>query len=432
MAEVQENPLDAGGYTAPMMSPEEIEAMTVPFGQISERLPAVLEEYGVAIVAGVISEPDLTALEKAFSADIMELVDSTQVELTSDPVVSAACHQLREGGVHACPLQTGLALGKGNGFLLDRCLPHGSMAWAVRRHENVHAVFRVLYPGSTDLVTSLDATFFTPASHPPASFAEFAAHCDQNKHDTRLNLGDCDIYQGVLYVWPSLEDGSCSTTVVWPGSHRNIWPMMMAHGGFEKQGEKGRHYCEIRHMCAAGMPSRELPAAREIAKGWARDARRVVVPAGGLLLWNSRTLHTGWGGGPRLAQAVCLEPIERRSDEQRLAKLRLAALGLPSTHWASVAMQHDMCLRKPGVFGGAAHATETKTGVGNDDPDQVLLPLKPCIQPVALARNADMSMEGPLAGLVRVKFSYVGMWKASSELKDVLESSVTNEYSRFL
>ena len=38
----------------------------------------------------------------------------------------------------------------------------------------------------------------------------------------------------------------------------------------------------------------------------------------GLLLWDSRTVHQGWRGGPRLAQPICWEPRERRSQARRL------------------------------------------------------------------------------------------------------------------
>merc|ERR1712070_272260 len=75
--------------------------------------------------------------------------------------------------------------------------------------------------------------------------------------------------------------------------------------------------------------------------------RRVPCPAGSLLLWDSRTIHQGWSGGPRLAQPICYEPKERRTPEARLRKLLACANGLPTTHsstegrisWAKDAQQ---------------------------------------------------------------------------------------------
>merc|ERR1719433_2147764 len=91
------------------------------------------------------------------------------------------------------------------------------------------------------------------------------------------------------------------------------------------------------------MAHMEPGAARErLVHGWEEHSRRVPVPAGALLLFTSRTTHQGWSGGPRLAQPVCWEPRARRDEAMRERKLRLAALGLPSTHWASLALPHEL------------------------------------------------------------------------------------------
>merc|ERR1712050_258819 len=79
-----------------------------------------------------------------------------------------------------------------------------------------------------------------------------------------------------------------------------------------------------------------------LIQGWQAHGRRIPVPAGALLLWTSRTTHQGWSGGPRLAQPLCWEPRSRRDGIMRERKLRLAALGLPSTHWASLALPHEL------------------------------------------------------------------------------------------
>merc|ERR1719356_604913 len=95
----------------------------------------------------------------------------------------------------------------------------------------------------------------------------------------------------------------------------------------------------IQRRIAEGKPHFSLisslapgDARDRLIRGWEAGARRMPVPAGGLLLWTSRTTHQGWRGGPRLAQPVCMEPRARRSNEALERKLRLAALGLPSTH----------------------------------------------------------------------------------------------------
>jgi hypothetical protein len=80
----------------------------------------------------------------------------------------------------------------------------------------------------------------------------------------------------------------------------------------------------------------------EMNQGWLRNARRVTVPAGGLLLWSSRLTHQGWSGGPRLGHLVCWEPKERRTETARVRKVALSLLGLPSTHCGRVSVNVTM------------------------------------------------------------------------------------------
>jgi hypothetical protein len=92
---------------------------------------------------------------------------------------------------------------------------------------------------------------------------------------------------------------------------------------------------------------RDSGASAALRAEFIAGARRVPVPAGGLLLWSSRTMHQGHAGGARLAVPVCWEPVERRSSEARLRKARLVASGLPTTHWASLAYQHEVADVEP-------------------------------------------------------------------------------------
>lgn len=405
-----------------MMSEEELARITVPFGAVSTQLRGVLDAHGAAIVTGVIpSQDELSALEAEFAEDLRELVDVEGVR-EAPPAVQEAYRRFLEHGPRAFPDLATRRLTLAAGFCVKRCLSQGRFAWRVRRHPNVQAVYRAIYPGSGALVSSTDVTFFTSAEQPPAESNEFSAHVDQNAHDVRPGLADWESYQGVLYVWPSGADGGSSTTVVWTGSHRTVWPEMMEDDSFVDSGSAGFHYSEIRDMG-------DTDAARRLAAGWACHARRAVVPAGGLFLWNSRTVHTGWRGGPRLAQTVCFEPASRRSRGERLAKLRLAALGLPSTHWASTGMQHDIVLGDEGYIANltwdgdeeAESGTVTAAGVG--------LPLRPAIRPMPLAADADLQ---ELADLVDVDYKFTGMWEAPEESAELLEASVGEEYKSML
>jgi len=193
---------------------------------------------------------------------------------------------------------------------------------------------------------------------------------------------------------------------------------MMQDQHFVDTGSVGMHYSEIKEMS-------DEEQAERLAGAWQHEARRVIVPEGALLLWNSRTVHTGWKGGPRLAQTVCLEPAQQRPENERVAKYRLAALGLPSVHWARAAMQHDMSLNSLGVF--EYRRVEAEDGDGH--PDTVVLPLRPAIRPAALAEDADM--EG-LSKLVRVHFKNVGMWDPIEGSASLLEASIKEDFKKFL
>jgi len=134
-----------------------------------------------------------------------------------------------------------------------------------------------------------------------------------------------------------------------------------------KRGEKGKHFSRI----IEDLKSEEL--SQRLSDRWRRESRRVTAPAGSLLLWSSRTLHQGWSGGPRLAQPVCWEPVGRRSDRAFEKKLRLAALGLPSTHWASLGIPHTLVAPKP-----------SPPSIARKTEDGIALPLKSTLSPATL------------------------------------------------
>jgi hypothetical protein len=203
---------------------------------------------------------------------------------------------------------------------------------------------------------------------------------DHNSNDKRFFddegqvVGDWEVYQGLLYVW-SAEGEHASTTVVLPGSHKATYEAMMSDQNIVGSGRKGKHFCQI-----SNLSQKELSLALE--QEWASSAGRVPVPTGALFLWSSRTLHQGWSGGPRLAQPVCWEPIGRRDEAALDRKLRLAALGLPSTHWGSLGIPHYL------VRPELCAPTAPKEGKSDED---VELPLKPSIQLASLRPGVNVS-----------------------------------------
>ena len=359
-------------WTARIMSCEELALITVPIGEVRAALLPTLRTYGVALVTGVVSEAEAIGLENDFARDVnalladpMPIGDGTckgrcnngkpcrVTEHTSGfqrkcalPLQYGAnyCTQHAPSIVerdntitrtplplNAWPVELARLLGVGGTFGYAACargLPGGLFSWGCRTHANVRKCFGILHD-TDDLVTSLDNAFFAPTTSMGATRNAFWPHVDIN---TTIP-GTTACFQGVLYVW-SAEGATAASTVVLPGSHTDYFETMM-HGAKPKAG----HWVTVR-----SMP--DMEERQEVIDAWREKARRVPAPIGSLLLWDSRTLHQGWSGGARLAQAVCWEPREHRSEAALDRKLLLAARGLPSTHWASLGMPHR-CQTRP-------------------------------------------------------------------------------------
>lgn len=363
---------------SPLLSAKEKEVYTVAFEDIGAKLKDVLERHGTAIVTGVASAEECRDLERRFASDLAELVDLDVAKGQGAASLEAA--KLAASDAKRWPLPALSLIGP-----MERCqsrgLPHGSFAWGARMLPRVRRVYAVLHD-TEELVSSCDNSFFAPPAHRKEAANRVLAHVDQNAYDDRFkdergrNLGEWDVYQGILYVWGSVEEHA-STTVVWPGSHKAPYDTMMADDKVQKAGKQGRHFTQINSM------GNRAEAGRLMA-GFNEASRRLVAPAGSLVLWSSKTVHQGWRGGPRLAQPVCWEPVARRPPEARERKLRLCALGLPSTHWASLGLPHSLL----GAGPGPDSATDGKLAKGGKT-----IPLRASLQPRPLvdgAKVADM------------------------------------------
>jgi len=185
------------------------------------------------------------------------------------------------------------------------------------------------------LSVGLDCVFFRGAGAAAADANLEWLHVDQN-HCTGL---DWPCAQGALYVWPSAGE-ACSTTVVWPGSHVTAYERLMADPlAVERGRSPGGQSVKLRELRLLGTREELL---REALAG----SRRLPCPAGSLLLWDSRTVHQGWAGGPRLAQPVCWEPRKRRDQAALRRKLWMCAAGVPSSHSSTEGRVHGMATRE--------------------------------------------------------------------------------------
>lgn len=389
----------------PVLSPAKTAQITVPFAEIEGgRLNRVLEEYGCAIVSGVAAPDECARLEGLFAADLADLVDTDAARRAGGNVAHAADKALED--VRAWPLESLSLLGK-----IDRCqlrgLPHGRFAWGCRLLTNLRRCYEVIHD-TPDLVSSCDNPFFAPDAYAEAAQNRSWPHVDHNCHDNRFFdaqgcvVGRWEVFQGLLYVWSS-EGTHASTTVVLPGSHRTLYDALMQDPTMVARGRKGDHFTQLSKASNSGLVS-------SLQDQWWADAARVPVPRGGLFLWSSKTMHQGWSGGPRLAQPVCWEPVGRRDESALDRKLRLAALGLPSTHWASLGIPHTLVAPEP-----SAPSEAWQQG------GRIWLPARACIHPASLREGFSVAeMFRTLAGC---------SWDARlpADLRKLLEECLVDE-----
>eukprot|EP01062_Namystynia_karyoxenos_P004250 TRINITY_DN114_c0_g1_i1.p1 TRINITY_DN114_c0_g1~~TRINITY_DN114_c0_g1_i1.p1 ORF type:complete len:533 (+),score=160.93 TRINITY_DN114_c0_g1_i1:86-1684(+) len=324
-------PAEAGQVCFPVMSPAELAPLTLPASAPPEQLRAVLERWGACLVTGVLGPADCAAMEQLWHSDLLQLADEERAREEDDPGVLAAYGGLRDGGPAQWPRDWDRELGWK--FASQRGTPHGSFAWAARLHPGVRRVFADIFDTTPDqLAVGLDNTFWAAADAPAARANKEWLHCDQN-HNTKMTWR---AVQGVVYVWPS-EGDSCSTTVVWPGSHLpEVYSQVMGDPHAKERGKSmGGQLVQLNRLLDPDRRERLLRAALS-------GARRMPCPAGSLLLWDSRTIHQGWAGGPRLAQPVCWEPRERRCERALRRKLWMCAAGAPSSHSSSEGRVHAL------------------------------------------------------------------------------------------
>eukprot|EP00927_Polykrikos_kofoidii_P073430 TRINITY_DN69469_c0_g1_i1.p1 TRINITY_DN69469_c0_g1~~TRINITY_DN69469_c0_g1_i1.p1 ORF type:complete len:450 (+),score=67.70 TRINITY_DN69469_c0_g1_i1:66-1352(+) len=382
-------------------------SLTIKYEDIASGLNEMLAQKGVAIVTGILDAADIVKLQAALKQDLEELIDMNALAKADDSVRDA-WERVGLTGLNSWP-QASLKDMGGLGRFQNRGLPHGRFAWMARTHPKVRRVYELIH-GTTDLVSSCDNSFVSNHLQSMAVTNSNWPHVDQNDNETRFPCKEWDVYQGLLYVWSS-ESAHASTTVVWPESHKSYDDYVLDPNIKRRISEGKPHFSPIRCL--------EPGAARDrLIRGWEEHSRRMPVPAGGLLLWSSRTTHQGWSGGPRLAQPVCWEPRDRCDALMRERKLRLAALGLPSTHWASLALPHelsDLCRDDPVDAVGAA------------DHEGIRFPLRRSIRSQALDAKADPEeiwrrLQAPASD-----------WFAplAEETKAFLEASISDTYKEF-
>lgn len=347
-------------FSCPLLSEDELRAVSLSYKNDSldaSTLHAILDEYGFCVVTDVLSTEVIQAMEDLLKRDLNSLIDHEAIYRTMSPSAQAVYEHARDGGIAHWPAESLSECYAGKqGFLCKRGLAHSEAAWRCR--FRVRKIYEQLH-GSTDLVSSFDAIFASNNNGNNAKIAENEAwpHVDRSEYDPMIpNFDEWQVYQSILYLWSSQHENA-STTVVWPKSHKLYDATYPPH---HPDARSSSHFCKL-------LDIKDATVRDSMYQAWCQQARRVPVPAGGCILWTSQTTHQGWTAGPRLAVPVCWEPRSRRSETVRRRKMLLAALGLPTTHWASLGRTH-------------AHkaAPEAVAGIDmrDNNPDTVAFPLK--------------------------------------------------------
>lgn len=353
----------------PLFTPQEMDKYSIDFAETESKLHEVMKEHGFCIVNNVLTSAEVDAAIALWGADLRSVCDFKTMnnflaspcklggeECTSEMIEAVTCasntinastdRQLPEVWPGRCAE---------NQQYNSYSLPQGRFAWNMRCNSRARRVFEVLYGVSgSELVVGMDYVFFAPRGVRPEVWDWVWGHADQNTSEAQVR--DWMVYQSVLPVW-DLMDASVSTTVIWPGSHTHIFDTLMQCEGLECVGQ----YVELSRL--------QGPEGARVNERYVREARRVPLRAGSMIVWNSRTIHQGWRKGPRLAMPLCWEPAHRRDRQAFNRKVFMAASGLASTHWASLGRLHNTSLaksRKPwplAVRGGAEDVVAPLRGV---------------------------------------------------------------------
>lgn len=206
---------------------------------------------------------------------------------------------------------------------------HQEHAWFIRTNPRLQAVFKGLW-GTEHLVTSFDGSCFIPKECTRKD--SIWTHSDQSP---LLNAHIC--YQGLV----SLTNNEERTLVVYDRTHLYHHQYFVGKGALSKANWQRIDPNDVEMMA---------------------DKKRVLrVPAGSLVLWDSRTFHQNQYGAPeseeRIVQYVCYLP---KNDPQNTATMQRKRLQYFETrrttsHWPYPIRVNGL---QPRTFGDSSRAID--------------------------------------------------------------------------
>ena len=220
------------------------------------------------------------------------------------------------------------------GYSTTKGMPQSKGAWAVRKNPKVREIFGLIHQTDPkDLAVSNDVVYTNMVSR-TSEPTSCCAHVTQND---AIKVGSKLSVQGVFHLTDCLTSDTANTAV-WIGSHHEeiYRPLQQAIVPNTKTDHE---------MYLWDLPEKLKD---QYHQGWIKHARQVPVPAGAMLLFNSRCIHQCYNttGGYRVAVPISWEPKSIRDQhpdgrKMLINKLRQVLQGQPTTHWGSLGITNE-------------------------------------------------------------------------------------------
>jgi len=268
-----------------------------------------LDEFGFAVVGGVLTEAERTAFMDAFWA-----------------AASLRCPALdRNDPATWTPENTEWRGTYGAGQYKHYGMAQEAHVWIVRQNAVIRRVFEQAVFGGDECVVSLDgcAALFAPC------VSKLKLHVDLVPGIAGHNFGSVQASYNLFPVQTNAEGKAGAGFVCVPGSHKGYadrWAARLAKSGFAKP---KKHWFLI-----------------EDDSEMQQQAALVLSPANSLVLWKSETAHKNHGGDftvadlggrmCRLTQFVCWQRKADRTPAVRAKKIQIVKDGACGNHWAAL------------------------------------------------------------------------------------------------
>jgi hypothetical protein len=334
-------------YTPIFLEQYVLNATTINYNEYKNSIREILYEYGFVIVTGILSESEIKNAWDLLFNDLLQTINEDKLNDKDLIELKSVIKTIIKNRVWPQKSLPGLT---GKGFLSTHGLPQGEFAWTLRLNKKTKEIYQYLH-NEDNLVVSTDLPFYTIVRGDKTG--ELWPHADQNE---LLKVGCEQSYQGILYVTACIDNTSANTVIL-PKSNNNQYYTLLEHGTPNDFGTTFDHGLYIDRISDPIIKN-------QLITDFIQNSRRIQVPAGALLIFNSKTIHQGFPGGLRLAQTLCWEPIFFRDEYAYRRKVEAVNSGIGTTHWASLGIHHGASKLRP------------KQASFNNDFHQCVFPMK--------------------------------------------------------